>query len=157
VKSRKSEEPAPLNWVHVSRGVIPTWWTTSPARTNRITAWAGGPQADALFNHEPGTQVHQVLDALASALAVPRARLDSLFERATTHDWRADPFSRAAYTFVGVHGSASQERYAKPVEGTLFFAGEAADPEQTGTVAGALASGHWAAKHMQRTLQARLS
>jgi len=38
-------------------------------------------------------------------------------------------------------------------EGTLFFGGEATDSEQTGTVAGAIASGRRAAHQLLRALQ----
>jgi monoamine oxidase len=68
------------------------------------------------------------------------------------HDWRADPFSRGAYVYVGVGGVPAQKTLAKPVEGTLFFAGEATDPEQTGTVAGAIASGKRAAREAIKVL-----
>jgi monoamine oxidase len=39
------------------------------------------------------------------------------------------------------------------VEGTLFFAGEATDPDQTGTVAGAIASGQRAARELISVLR----
>ena len=41
----------------------------------------------------------------------------------------------------------------RPVEGTLFFAGEATIPDKIGTVAGALASGRRAAREALRSLK----
>jgi len=38
---------------------------------------------------------------------------------------------------------------AKPIESTLFFAGEATNGEQTGTVAGAIVSGLAAARRIK--------
>jgi monoamine oxidase len=46
-----------------------------------------------------------------------------------------------------------QRALGRPVAGTLFFAGEATHAEQMGTVAGALASGHRAARQVQSALQ----
>jgi monoamine oxidase len=68
------------------------------------------------------------------------------------HDWRADPFSRGAYSYVGVGGTAAQKTLAKPVLNTLFFAGESTDWEQSGTVAGAIASGRRAAREVIKAL-----
>ena len=84
---------------------------------------------------------------------MPRARLDELLEAWTLHDWRADPFSLGAYSYPGVGGIAAQRALAKPVESTLFFAGEATDSEQTATVAGAIASGRRAAREAIAALQ----
>ncbi|MCA1582818.1 MAG: FAD-dependent oxidoreductase [Acidobacteria bacterium] len=49
-------------------------------------------------------------------------------------------------------GVGAREALARAVAGTLFFAGEATDPEQNGTVAGALASGQRAAAQVVRAL-----
>ena len=43
----------------------------------------------------------------------------------------------------------------RPVDGTLFFAGEATNGEQIGTVAGALASGRRAAREALRAVEPR--
>jgi monoamine oxidase len=51
-----------------------------------------------------------------------------------------------------VGGSPVQRTLARPVEGTLFFAGEATEPDETGTVSGALASGARAARQVLKAL-----
>ena len=152
---RNGTRPAELNFLHVHEGLFPTWWTALPSRTPTITAWAGGPGAEALLNDEPATRVEKTVEALATALGLPRRRLDDQIESARIHDWRADPFSLAAYTYVGVGGVPAQEALARPLRGTLYFAGEATDPEQTGTVAGAIASGRRAAKQLLRSRKRR--
>jgi monoamine oxidase len=68
------------------------------------------------------------------------------------HDWQHDPFSGAAYTYVGVGGLSASKSLAKPIEKTLFFAGEAADFNQMGTVAGAIRSGIRAANQISGLL-----
>lgn len=65
-------------------------------------------------------------------------------------DWQHDPFSRGAYSYVAVGNAAAPHRLADAVENTLFFAGEATDERQEGTVAGALASGYRAAEEICR-------
>jgi len=63
-------------------------------------------------------------------------------------DWRADPYSRGGYSYVRVGGALARERLAEPLGDTLFFAGEATDREEAGTVAGALRSGRRAAQEV---------
>ena len=64
------------------------------------------------------------------------------------HDWRRDPFARGAYSYVRVGGEGARENLAAPIGDTLFFAGEATDTEESGTVAGALRSGERAAQQL---------
>jgi monoamine oxidase len=71
--------------------------------------------------------------------------LDSLLETCHVFDWQADPFSRGAYCYIPVGGMDLPTKLAEPVANTLFYAGEATDAMQMGTVAGALASGYRAA------------
>jgi len=63
-------------------------------------------------------------------------------------DWQADPWSRTGYSYVRVGGAGAREELAAPVKETLFFAGEATDAEESGTVAGALRSGQRAAREV---------
>jgi len=47
-----------------------------------------------------------------------------------------------------VGGAGAREDLATPIGDTLFFAGEATDAEESGTVAGALRSGERAARQV---------
>jgi monoamine oxidase len=67
------------------------------------------------------------------------------------HDWQADPYARGGYSYVRVGGQGAREALARPVEDTLFFAGEATAVEDSGTVGGALASGMRAAREILKT------
>jgi monoamine oxidase len=140
--------PPELNFVHDHEAALPTWWTALPARVPVLTGWAGGPRAEALLARSERARVAHSLDALSQAFAVPRARIDDLLDSWTMHDWWADPFSLGAYSYPCVGGIGAQRALAKPVESTLFFAGEATDTEQTATVAGAIASGRRAAREV---------
>ncbi len=63
------------------------------------------------------------------------------------HNWRTDPFFRGAYSYTPVGALPARAALATPVDGTLFFAGEATETNgHSGTVHGAIASGFRAAK-----------
>ena len=49
-----------------------------------------------------------------------------------------------------VNGEGAREELATPLDDTIFFAGEATDSEEAGTVAGALRSGIRAARQATR-------
>jgi len=108
-----------------------------------LTCWAGGPKASRLTGSPEKTLLRQAMASVRSVLPdvqEPKAYL--------LHDWQADPFARGGYSYVKVGGTGAREKLATPLEETLFFAGEATDTEQSGTVGGALASGIRAAKEV---------
>jgi monoamine oxidase len=141
-------EPNRIDFIHDRKGNFPTWWTANPWRVPVVTAWAGGPRADTLAGLRETDLVDRALASLGRALGVRRPRLEDLLESWRAHDWRRDPYSRGAYSYVGVGGVPAQRALTRPCEGTLFFAGEATEPEEMGTVAGAIASGQRAARQI---------
>jgi monoamine oxidase len=137
--------PPELGFVHARGQAVPVWWTPAPVEAPMITGWAGGPMARRLLELDDAALVARALDALAATLGLPRARLGRLLDGAHFHRWDADPFARGAYSYIGVGGTRAPRALGRPEAGTLFFAGEATDPDRSGTVAGALASGRRAA------------
>jgi monoamine oxidase len=79
-----------------------------------------------------------------------RRWLESRLEAWAWHDWQADPWARGAYAYPRVGGAGAARALARPLGGTLFFAGEAAEPDEMGTVSGAIASGRAAARAIIR-------
>lgn len=142
-----------VNFLHAPGAEIPTWWTAQPIRGPVLTGWVGGPRAETLLSEEPAARLERALVALSDILAIPRRELDDNLDAWASHDWRADPFARGAYSYIGVGGKGAPRTLGRPVDGTLFFAGEATMPEQIGTVAGALASGRRAAREALRSLK----
>ena len=65
--------------------------------------------------------------------------------------WLSDPWSRGGYSYPGV-GSDSDDgtTYARPLGGRVFFAGEATEPVEYGTVHAALWSGEQTAEAIFR-------
>ena len=73
---------------------------------------------------------------------------DETFSGASLHNWQTDPYARGAYSYALVDGEGAREKLSEPLARTLFFAGEATDTEEAGTVAGALRSGERAAREV---------
>jgi monoamine oxidase len=135
---------------HLDGEPFRTFWTALPQRAPLLVAWTGGPRVAELDTR--GSVNHLTQQALHS--------LDSVFgkhwdvrdelESAHCHDWQRDPFARGAYSYVGVGGGSARKQLAAPVDGTLFFAGEATDDEgEAATVTGALQSGERAAREIE--------
>jgi monoamine oxidase len=135
------------------RGVdVPVWWTSYPLRTGLLIGWAGGPAAIALSG-DPARLASRALRSLADVFGVTSRFIGRHLVRTFVHDWTHDPFSRGAYSYPLVGGSDAATTLARPVTGTLFFAGEATDAEgRNGTVHGAIASGQRAAAQVRRAL-----
>jgi monoamine oxidase len=131
----------------------PSWWTDYPLYAPMIVAWSGGPAADAVSGLTSEQRADRALEALARLVRVPRTFVEDQVVTWATHDWAADPFARGAYSYVRAGGIEAQACLARPVENTLFYAGEVT--ELTGhhaTVHGALYAGHRAADEVQRSL-----
>lgn len=126
-------------------------WTQVPVRSELLVTWAGGPKAMALDGLSPGERVERALEELGGLFG--KAEVRDEFESALTHDWSGDRFSRGAYSYVAVGGGDARATLAAPLDGTLFFAGEATSmDDQGGTVNGALESGERAAREAAQVL-----
>ena len=135
---------------HAPRAAFPTFWTPLPARAPVLIAWAGGPKAERLAGLPAARQIEEALLGVRSLFGV-RPQLQA----ALVHDWQRDPFARGAYSYVLVGGAGARESLAAPVAETLYFAGEATDTGESGTVGGALASGVRAARALLESAGSR--
>jgi monoamine oxidase len=124
---------------------FPTFWTPLPMRAPLLTAWAGGPKAAKLSGLSARRLIGKALGCVRAVF--PEARLAD----AIVQDWRQDPYARMGYSYVLVGGGGARNHLSEPLAGTLFFAGEATDTEEAGTVNGALRSGQRAAREILRT------
>jgi monoamine oxidase len=137
-------------FIHSTDRFVPTWWTATPVRSPILTAWAGGHAADGLLADSDEGMIDRVLDSMSKTFRQRRRTIDDLLAGAYSHNWQSDPFSRGAYSYAGVGGSGAHKTLSRPIGSTLFFAGEATNAEQTGTVAGAIESGVRAAAELLR-------
>jgi monoamine oxidase len=131
---------------------FPSYWTQLPVRGEQIVAWAGGPKASALQG---------IAEAELIALAVKgfgelfdeSALAQAEFAGGMMHDWTDDAFARGAYSYITVGGEGARAALGAPLDGALFFAGEATSTDgQGGTVNGALQTGVRAANEVMRAL-----
>ena len=152
----RDESLESMSFLHGDAGDIPIWWTLYPVQSRVMIGWAGGPAAERLAGRSVDEIRDRAVAALAANLGVSRGRVERQLEACWTHDWQRDPFSRGAYSYALVGGSDAATQLARSVEGTLWFAGEAADPQgRNGTVHGAIASGRRAARSVLRVLVRR--
>ena len=126
---------------------FPTWWTQMPDPVPIITGWAPASAAESLAGMSNDEVIDKAIQSLSNILHVEKSNVQSKLSVAYFHDWDSDPFSRGAYSYVKVGGEGCQQVLGSPIDGTLFFAGEATDTSgHNGTVHGAIASGRRAAQ-----------
>jgi monoamine oxidase len=136
-------------FLHNPTAKFPTFWTARPLRAPILTAWAGGPSAVALCGLTREQTLRAALESLSPLVRRSPRSLENLLQQFFYCDWLADPFARGAYSYVAVNGMTARSHLSKPIDNTLFFAGEALDISgQASTVAGALASGQRAARQL---------
>ena len=126
---------------------IPTWWTQLPAETNLLTGWLGGPSA-AIRSGESETSF--LRSSLLSLSTVFKISVQELEEQLVQHEiinWHNKPFVKGGYSYNTLGSVAAKRLLAEPVNGTIYFAGEAVyTGESQGTVEAALQSGIAAAE-----------
>jgi monoamine oxidase len=138
----EAEAPG-VSFFHNPKAPFPTAWTPLPMRAPLLTAWAGGPKAERMTGWGEKRLVAAALQSIKSILGSTGAVAEAYVQ-----DWKQDPFARGAYSYVLVGGENAREQFAAPLADTLFFAGEATEAEEPGTVAGALLSGMRAARQV---------
>jgi monoamine oxidase len=112
-----------------------------------VTVMLTGDAARDLVAAGTQARIDVALDLLADVAGtaeIPTAVL--------TTDWLCDPLARGAYTHAKVGAKGARHIYATPLEGRLWFAGEAAPGEHAVTAAGSWLSGTRAAEDIARVL-----
>jgi monoamine oxidase len=142
--------PVPnFGFIHSDDEWFATWW--SDERGNILTAWSGGPKGHELARNERDFVLNRAVEGASKLFGESLPAVRKLLRSAHLHNWKNDPFSRGAYSFVPVNGTGACRELARPEEDTLFFAGEATDLNyQFGTVHGAIASGMRAAADVKK-------
>jgi len=140
--------------LHTKDEDFPVWWTSYPLSAPMLVAWCGGPRARELASLGDDQITDRAVTALARQFKLTHRAARQMVGSAWLHNWIADPYARGAYSYIVIGGNGSPAKLARPLRSTLFFAGEATDAEgRTGTVHGAIATGHRAAKQVLRVLK----
>jgi monoamine oxidase len=151
-RAKHSKTMSDVSFIFSHDDWFPTWWTMAPEKLPVLVGWAPFRCAERLSRKGESFVVEQSLQTLHRLLGINVHELESLFEHGYCHDWQNDPFSRGAYSYGKVGGDGMEQALAKPIENTLFFAGEATDVGgHNGTVHGAIASGQRAAAEISHS------
>ena len=128
---------------------FPTWWTTRPLEAPLITGWAAGPQLVRLGGATGEGLLPLAIQSLASAMAVSETVISNNLVGWYSHDWKNDPYAGGAYSYVVTGGIDAWQTLAEPLEGSLYFAGEATvGGGYNATTEGAVESGERAAREI---------
>ncbi|HEY3595734.1 MAG TPA: NAD(P)/FAD-dependent oxidoreductase [Polyangiaceae bacterium] len=142
-----------LSFLHTNDEHFPVWWTAYPVTAPVIVGWNGGPGAAALSQLASEELEDTAINSLARQFQIAPRKMRGMVEAAWTHDWEHDPFTRGVYSYSLVGGADAGKDLARPLRGTLFFAGEATETEgRSGTVHGAIGTGRRAADEVRRSL-----
>jgi monoamine oxidase len=143
--------PKNFGFVHTFDERLPTWWTTDDPLT--LVGWGGDPATRRNAELTSEGLVRHALELLAQTFGHTPARNRESVAQFYTHNWQRDPYARLAYSYLPVGQLSASSRLAAPIDGTLFFAGEATAPDfQFGTVHGALNSGQRVAQEVLASL-----
>ena len=117
-----------------------------------IEGFFGGHFAQELEDAGPGAMAAQSIDEIASLLGNDfRRKLKPLSESR----WAHDPFARGSYSHALPGHAGARAVLAAPVDGRLFFAGEATSPNFFSTAHGARDTGERAAREVMKMMSRR--
>ena len=133
---------------------FPTWWTAMPEKFPIIAGWAAWRCAERLESDSLPIAT-RAIHSLSRLLGVGTSEIEGQLRDVHFHDWQADPYSRGAYSYVKAGAANAPEILSRPVEETLFFAGEAVDVSgNNGTVHAAIASARRAVAELAKIRKA---
>jgi monoamine oxidase len=146
---RERKDTGPYGFFQMPGMAVPVFWLLTPFNSRFLVGWSGGPHAEALSRLGEEEVLERALDSLSRLFRMPRQQLHAQLESWRVQDWQREPFTRGGYAVIPVGALDCLETLAAPVEGTLFFAGEATHTGgEEGTVHGALETGRRAAKEV---------
>jgi monoamine oxidase len=128
------------------------WWRPGwnrPDEASVLTAYAGAALADRLVRLGNEAAIQIALDDLNQLFGNP---IKTKYNGGMVLNWQAEPYIEMAYSFCPVGAVGLRRVLSYPVEGVLFFAGEATSVERNATVHGAIESGWRAAKEVSAAL-----
>src|SRR5207237_10706857 len=116
----------------------PARWPMAGLRAPVLVGWVGGPMAQDLSGVPDHRVLAPALESLSRLFAIKLPDLAGRLQSWRIADWQSDPFARGAYSYLAVGAGKAVEQLAKPIQNTLYFAGEATHEGMSGTVAGAI-------------------
>lgn len=134
---------------------IPTWWT-NPSAPPILTGWHGGPASTRIASGD--AHVRMIVDTLSYILDQAPKKVREGIRGVHITDWLRNPYSRGAYSFATLKTRDAVVRLTRPINKTIYFAGEAlAVHSSPGTVEAAFKSGVQAAARIINTSEEEIS
>ena len=128
----------------ISGEAVPTWWTPAETGIPLLTGWLPHPAKPVIYKRQPGKgseRTGSAINSLSAIFGLSPEQLQSLLKKSASYNWAADCFSRGAYSYAFPGSSKAIAFLNRPLQDTLFFAGEAQGTKAVrGTVESALAS-----------------
>ena len=140
---------APRDAALLNQGAEPMGFTIRPFGYDYVVGLTGGRFADWLERAGPAASVDLAKENLKKAFGA------DIVKHVTGHSvtaWRGDPWVRGAYSAALPGQAAQRPRLAEPLDGRIFFAGEATSPEFYSTAHGAHLTGIETARKVAQTL-----
>ena len=138
----------------ISDAPIPTWWTQLPGEKPLLTGWLGGPKVEVLHNTSDEAIMEMAIQSLAEIFGITAQAIKDQQVAGKVFNWCGHPFTRGAYSYITPAMKAALPLLNTPIEGTLFFAGEALyTGPHPGTVEAALVSGKEVAEKVTQAKQ----
>lgn len=115
-----------------------------------LIGWVAGPEAERIESLYASSDPSRYNDEMRDLAMVPLMNIFGsdipLPQKVLATAWNIDPFSKGSYSFNQVYmGKNDREILAQPIDGKLYFAGEATSQSHFQTVHGAYWSGRDAA------------
>ena len=121
---------------------IPTWWTQLPKQSPVLTGWLGGPAAAKMKGEVDSALLQKALESLSNIYKRSVDELQNKLVAFNIANWTNDPFTLGSYAYDTVDAHLAREILQKPIDNTIFFAGEYLyEGHAMGTVEAALTSG----------------
>jgi monoamine oxidase len=135
----------------ISDKKIPTWWAQLPDTTPLLSGWKGGPAAADLSNKTDEEILQIALSSLSDIFKIPVPELQQKVIASKVFNWLAAEYTKGAYSYSLPSSKKARKLLNKPVDNTIFFAGEALYTDESGgTVEAALINGKEVADKAQR-------
>jgi len=104
---------------------IPTWWTQVPEKSNLLTGWLSGPRSLKFKGLKNDEILRKAIHALSVIFKLSETILKEQLTDSLVCNWPDDPFSLGAYSYPTLYTKEAQELFKSPVNGNIYFAGEA--------------------------------
>ena len=139
----KERKPAGKTLFIISEEAIPTWWTQPDDSDCLLTGWLAGANMKAFQQLSEEKRSESCFQSLGAIFSIDKEVIRQELVVLKILDWANPPYVRGGYSFDTVETGKARHQLLQPVEGTIWFAGEALyDGIAPGTVEAALTSGH---------------